>query len=208
MGSKNRARKASTTRPVAEPAAGPPWVLIGGVIVVAALGAIALYPSASTAPEPGPVAEAAAPAEAPSPAPAATAPAAPARQTPKPDPNQPLPPLPLVPNLVPRAPAFVRAAYEFAARNPDILEYVPCFCGCQTAGHQGNADCFVAERNPDGSVREWDTHGMSCTVCIDVARDSMQMHASGAAVRDIRAAIDSKYAQYPTRTPTPAPPTQ
>ena len=200
------ARKTSTTRPVAEPTAvGPPWVLIGGVIVVAVLGGIALYPSASTAPVPElitPIAEAAVPVEAPS-----VMPAVAARQTPKPDPDQPLPPLPLVRNLVPRTPDVIRAAYEFAARNPDILEYVPCFCGCQTAGHQGNADCFVAERNADGSVRRWDTHGMSCTVCIDVARDSMQMYASGASVRDIRSAIDSKYAQYQTKTPTPAPPT-
>jgi hypothetical protein len=35
----------------------------------------------------------------------------------------------------------------------------------------------------------------------------MQMHNSGAAVRDIRAAIDSKYrASFPTTTPTPSPP--
>ena len=214
MGSKKKARRASITRPVGEPpTAGPPWVLIGGVVVVAALGATALYPFATAAPEPEPVtpvAEAAAPAtpaEAPNPGPAA-APAAAARRTPTPNPNLPLPPLPLVPNMVPRAPDVVRAAYDFAARHPEVLEFVPCFCGCQTAGHQGNADCFVAERNADGSVREWDTHGMSCTVCIDVARDSMQMRSSGASVRDIRAAIDSKYAQYPTQTPTPVPPTQ
>ena len=35
----------------------------------------------------------------------------------------PLPNLPLMPNMVPRPPEAVSAAYEFAARNPDVLEY-------------------------------------------------------------------------------------
>lgn len=34
----------------------------------------------------------------------------------------------------------------------------------------------------------------------------MQMHNSGANVKDIRAAIDKKYAGSMTRTPTPPPP--
>ena len=108
--------------------------------------------------------------------------------------------------MVPRAPEVVRDAYIFAAQRPDILEYVPCFCGCETAGHTRNADCFVASRNEDGAVREWDTHGMACTICVDVARDAMQLSASGASTDDIRTAVESKYAAYPRQTPTPSPP--
>lgn len=33
------------------------------------------------------------------------------------------------------APA-VRELYEFAARRPNVLHYVPCFCGCRSAGHR------------------------------------------------------------------------
>ena len=121
----------------------------------------------------------------------------------------PLPELPLIPNMVPRSPELITAAYEFAARNPDVLEYVPCFCGCETGGHTGNADCFVESRNEDGSVRSWETHGMACIVCIDVARDAMQLHASGGSVSDIRAAVEGKYLPRATRqTPTPAPPSE
>jgi len=54
----------------------------------------------------------------------------------------------------------VRSAYEFAARHPEVLSYVPCFCGCQTAGHKHNADCFVAGRTSDGTVTSWDYHGV------------------------------------------------
>ena len=121
----------------------------------------------------------------------------------------PLPSLPLVPNMVPRSPELVNAAYEFAARNPGVLEYVPCFCGCESAGHTGNADCFVESRNADGSVRSWDTHGMACLVCIDVAQLAMQLHASGGSVRDIRSVVEDKYLpRAVSHTPTPAPPSQ
>jgi Protein of unknown function with PCYCGC motif len=41
-------------------------------------------------------------------------------------------------------------------------------------------------------------------VCLDVARDAMQMYSTGARIADIRAAIEAKYkASYPTMTPTP-----
>src|SRR4051812_22452377 len=42
-----------------------------------------------------------------------------------------------------RAPEVIRAAYQFAADHPEVLSYVPCFCGCQRNGHRGNEDCFV-----------------------------------------------------------------
>ncbi len=139
-----------------------------------------------------------------------TPPVVPTREASPPHPEGvPLPALPLIPNMVPRSPELVNAAYEFAARNPDVLEYVPCFCGCESAGHTGNADCFVASRNEDGSVSSWETHGMACLVCIDVARDAMQLHASGGSVSDIRSAVEGKYLPRATRqTPTPAPPSQ
>lgn len=201
---------------------GPPWVLIGGVLALAALAAVALFPT-STSESGNPVAElaetspAAAEASAPaseSPAPAETPPAASATepeatvvQVTKPDPDAPLPPLPFIPNMVPRPAEVISEVYEYAARNPDVLEFVPCFCGCETAGHKANAHCFVQSRNTDGTVKEWENHGMGCAVCIDVARDSMQLQASGASVSDVRSAIEAKYAdRFPRMTPTPPAP--
>ena len=202
-------------REPAAPTGGPPWILIGGILAVAALtGVVLMTPpiddASSTVPE-STVASTTPPdgeplgAEADSPTRPAPPPA-PENRTPVPAADAQMPPLPLVPNMVPRAPDVIRDAYTFAAQRPDVLEYVPCFCGCETAGHKRNADCFVASRNPDGSVREWDTHGMACTICIDVARDAMRLRASGASTDDIRSAVDNKYAAYPRQTPTPAPP--
>jgi Protein of unknown function with PCYCGC motif len=121
-----------------------------------------------------------------------------------------LPPVPFqVGYAPPRSTAVVTAAYEFAAEHPEVLSYVPCFCGCQRAGHQGNADCFVKSRADNGDVIAWDEHGVDCAVCLDVATRSRQMYASGASVRDIRAAIDKEFGGlYPTaeKMPTPRPP--
>jgi hypothetical protein len=98
-----------------------------------------------------------------------------------------------------------RAAYEFAARHPEVLRHIPCFCGCERNGHRNNEDCFIARRNGDGSP-EWSPHGIGCGICIDVALAAKQMHASGIPVADIRRAIDQRYkADFPTSTPTPHP---
>jgi hypothetical protein len=105
-----------------------------------------------------------------------------------------------------RPPEVVKAVYEFAARHPEVLQYVPCFCGCEHSGHSGNDDCFVKERDASGNVT-WDPHGMACAVCLDVGRDAMQMFSSGASVSDIRASVERRYGtMYPSRTPTPVPP--
>jgi hypothetical protein len=138
---------------------------------------------------------------------AASAPAAAGRIAPMRAHAGPLPPLPRVGFEPVRPMAVVQQAYEFAARHPEVLQYVPCFCGCERIGHGGNHACFVKSRAADGRVTAWDPHGIGCTVCIDVARDAMMLHNSGAPVAAIREAIDRKYAShFPSSTPTPRPP--
>jgi hypothetical protein len=118
-----------------------------------------------------------------------------------------LPPIPFQSYAPPRPASVVTAAYQFAAEHPEITSYVPCFCGCEQAGHRGNHDCFVRARAANGDVVEWEEHGLECAVCIDVATRSRQMYASGASVRDIRAAIEKEFVPTsPVMTPTPKPP--
>jgi Protein of unknown function with PCYCGC motif len=101
----------------------------------------------------------------------------------------------------------VSAAFQFAALYPDVLQYIPCFCGCQQMGHSGNDDCFVKARDANGGVTAWEPHGLGCEVCIDVATDARRMYASGATIPQIRDAIEQKYRpNSPTMTPTPMPP--
>jgi len=118
------------------------------------------------------------------------------------------PPLPN-PGFTPVRPMdIVRATYDFAAQHPEILSYVPCYCGCGSQGHRANDMCFVARRDPKGNVLEWDTHGFGCAVCVDVAREAMQLYSSGADVVSIRAAIERKWTpgNAAGKTPTPFPP--
>jgi hypothetical protein len=118
----------------------------------------------------------------------------------------PLPPVPLEQYLA-RPVAVVQSVYEFAARHPEVLQYVPCYCGCESIGHAGNHGCFVKRRAADGRILEWEPHGSGCTVCVDVARDAMLMFNSGASPTAIRNAIDQKWGtRYPSQTPTPKPP--
>lgn len=69
------------------------------------------------------------------------------------------PPIPN-PGFAPGRPVDqTRAAYEFAGQHPEILKYVPCYCGCESTGHPHNESCFVKRRDARGNVVEWDTHG-------------------------------------------------
>ncbi len=119
-----------------------------------------------------------------------------------------LPPLPFGPrDPLPRPTQVVAQVFQFAAEHPEVLAYVPCFCGCDHMGHKGNDDCFVKSRAANGDVLQWEPHGTECQVCIDVGQQAMQMYSSGASVREIRAAVEKKFAgQYQNHTPTPQPP--
>jgi hypothetical protein len=176
-----------------------------GVLGAAALIAGAVYVQQDTA-QPETVAQAApAPVSAPAPANPDVQPA-----VLKPHPQTDFPPLRLPGYGLPRSAEVITAAYKFAAEHPEILTYVPCFCGCERSGHKGNEDCFVQKRGANGDVTEWTEHGMECTVCIDVATQAEQLFREGKSVREIRAAVDAKYAatgaQNHAHTPTPDPP--
>jgi hypothetical protein len=91
---------------------------------------------------------------------------APAKKPPSPPPAasaQPpkltMPPIPN-PGFAPGRPVDqARAVYQFAGEHPEVLKYVPCYCGCESSGHPHNESCFVKRRDSKGNVLEWDTHG-------------------------------------------------
>jgi hypothetical protein len=69
------------------------------------------------------------------------------------------PPIPNPGFAPPRPLDTMRAIYDFAAQHPEVLKFVPCYCGCESSGHPHNESCFVKSRDAQGNVREWDTHG-------------------------------------------------
>lgn len=142
----------------------PLVLLIGGVLVAGSAIVLRLNrsagPSGAPAGSPPPtVSGDVSPAPAPSPVEASAAPPVMDQLLPRRPWPADLPPLPRMEYLPPRPFDLVEAVYEFAARRPDVLKYVPCFCGCERNGHVGNDDCFVASRDPKGRVTTWDMHG-------------------------------------------------
>lgn len=63
------------------------------------------------------------------------------------------------PDVITSAPAQVREAYAYAARMPEALRYVPCYCGCVGAGHRDNQACYVSHTY-EGGWLVLDTHAL------------------------------------------------
>jgi predicted DsbA family dithiol-disulfide isomerase len=57
----------------------------------------------------------------------------------------------LVPDLQ-DLPQHVQTAYRFALANPDVLEVIPCYCGCNQIGHRNNRMCYVESETADGQI--------------------------------------------------------
>lgn len=124
----------------------------------------------------------------------------------EPHPQKNLPPLVLPKFQLTRSKAEVRALYQFAAERPDVLNYVPCYCGCVRLGHHSNEQCFVKSRAKNGDVTAWNDHAMMCPMCLAIGERAMEMTRAGDSIRAIRASVKKTFGQAGPSTPTPAPP--
>jgi hypothetical protein len=95
------------------------------------------------------------------------------------------------------------AAYRFALDRPDIMLWMPCYCGC--GGHEGHKsarDCFVDPSSASGDVK-FDEHGSDCTVCVDIALRAQELTLAGSSVSETRSAVDQEFDIGGTDTPLP-----
>ena len=77
----------------------------------------------------------------------------------------------------------VAEAYRVARNRPELLEQMPCYCGCYlTQGHQNLLDCFV------------DRHPANCPTCVAIALRAEKLEKRGYAPADIKRLIDREYA--------------
>jgi hypothetical protein len=104
-------------------------------------------------------------------------------------------PLDQMPAEVQSAPVVVQQAYQFAAANPDVLEEIPCYCGCGAMGHTSNYACYIAGDNPDGGLK-FDAHALGCSICVDITQDTMRLLKQGQSLPEIRAYVDENYAKF------------
>ena len=104
-------------------------------------------------------------------------------------------PMDQMPADVKSAPVAVQQAYQFAVANPDVMQRIPCYCGCGSMGHTSNYSCYVKRADAGGQV-EFDSHALGCSICVDITQDTMRLLKDGKSVPDIKAYIDTTYAQY------------
>jgi hypothetical protein len=106
-----------------------------------------------------------------------------------------------MPPEVQAAPATVQEAYRLAVANPDLLQQIPCYCGCQALGHTSNYACYVSGRDAAGQIT-YDLHATACSLCVDITHDVHRLAEQGQSVEQIRLYVDTQYAKYgPATTP-------
>ncbi len=93
------------------------------------------------------------------------------------------------------APVSVQQAYQFAVANPDVLQKIPCFCGCGKMGHTSNYSCYVQSVDDKGSIT-FDNHAMGCSLCVDITQDTMRLMQQGKSPQEIRTYVDATYTKY------------
>lgn len=104
-------------------------------------------------------------------------------------------PMANMPAEVQAAPVTVQQAYQFAVANPDILEDIPCYCGCGAMGHTSNYACYVAGTDTEGEIL-YDNHALGCSICVDITLDTMRLLQEGKTLPDIRAFVDQTYSAF------------
>jgi hypothetical protein len=102
-----------------------------------------------------------------------------------------------MPVSVQRAPRAVHDAYRFAAANAEVLEQIPCYCGCGGMGHVSNYNCFWQ------SGGTFDEHALGCGICVDIAQDVRRALEKGVPLDRIRTQVDADYSRFGPPTDTP-----
>ncbi|MBW3660251.1 MAG: PCYCGC domain-containing protein [Gemmatimonadetes bacterium] len=66
------------------------------------------------------------------------------------------------PSAMAEAPSEIVEAYVFAAKHPEVLRYMPCYCGCENPAfaHRNNYDCFVDAIDTTGETPRVDPDPM------------------------------------------------
>lgn len=100
-----------------------------------------------------------------------------------------------LPAEIKTAPLAVRQAYQFAVANPQVLQAIPCYCGCGVMGHTSNYSCYVSDVQADGKVI-FDNHSLGCSICVDITQDTMRLLQQGKPVPEIKEYVGQTYSRY------------
>jgi len=100
-----------------------------------------------------------------------------------------------MPAEVQTAPTVVQQAYQFAAANPDVMQHIPCYCGCGNIGHTSNYSCYVSGVDDQAHIT-FDNHALGCSICVDITQDVMRLLKEGKSPQEARVYIDANYSKF------------
>ena len=100
-----------------------------------------------------------------------------------------------MPAEVQSAPVTVQEAYQFSVANPDIMDEIPCYCGCGNVGHTSNYDCYVSDVDDQGIIT-FDNHALGCSICVDITQDVMRLLEDGKTPQEALVYINTTYSKY------------
>jgi len=101
----------------------------------------------------------------------------------------------MMPDDVKSAATVTQEAYQFAVANPDVMQHIPCYCGCGSMGHTSNYMCYVKSVDANGKVN-FDSHALGCSICVDITQDAMRLLRQGKNVTEIKAYVDKTYSRF------------
>jgi hypothetical protein len=104
-------------------------------------------------------------------------------------------PMSMMPDDVKSAAAVTQQAYQFAVANPDVMQHIPCYCGCGAMGHTSNYSCYVTSVDAKGNVN-FDSHALGCSICVDITQDAMRLLRQGKNAAEIKAYVDKTYSRF------------
>jgi len=97
----------------------------------------------------------------------------------------------------------IKEAYGFAKMNQEMLDGLPCNCGCMTAegaeAHGGRVhsrgllDCFMNGNVNNGG--KWDSHASECGLCYEDALEAKKFYDNGKTKNEIKEILLEKYSK-------------
>jgi hypothetical protein len=100
--------------------------------------------------------------------------------------------------------AKITAVYQGAIDHYDAYSQIPCYCGCAVYmhAHMSLAQCYVQSKGADGAMT-FTNHSLSCDICQGVAKMTVDGLAQKTPLKDVRAAIFTKFKYTGIWTDTP-----
>jgi hypothetical protein len=100
-----------------------------------------------------------------------------------------------------RANPETEAAYHYAILHPQIVKWMPCYCGCGAMRHDSNLDCYL--RPGEATYEE---HASFCDICVQITLKTRDLVNQGKTLKEIRAIVDTTWGGSVPGTPTALPP--